>query len=98
MLIQPANPSYGNGQVASVTTASGNVTLAAPSKQVLFTNLGANPAFVCMSPTARAATTADACIPPGAMVTYTKFYDQLVISMISTGGATSVHVIPAEGF
>ena len=96
--IAPANPAFGNGQTVAVTTASGNVTLPVASQQVIFTNLGTNPAYVAMPPTQRAATAADACIPPGGQVTYTKLQDTVAISMISTGGNTSVHVMPAEGF
>src|SRR6185503_721491 len=95
---QPAAPAFGNGQVIAVTTTSANVTIPGLNKQIVFANLGSNPAYVCMSPTPRAATTADAVIPANAMVTYTKFQDVSQISLISTGGATSVHLIPAEGF
>lgn len=95
---QPAAPAFGNGQVIAVTTTSANVTLQGLNKQITFCNLGSNPAFVCMSPTPRAATTADACIPANQSMTYTKFQDVAQISIISTGGATSVHLIPVEGF
>lgn len=98
MIVQPANPSYGSGQVIAVTTGSQNVNVPTPSKQIQFTNLGANPAFVRMTPAGAAATTADAVIPPGSIVVYTKFADVAQISIVSTGGATSVHLIPVEGF
>ena len=96
--LAPASPAYGSGQVAAVTTASAQFTLANPTKQVIFTNLGANPAYVRMTPTVAAATTADAVIPPGSMVAYTKDEKVLAITLISTGGSTNVHVMPVEGF
>jgi len=97
-ILARANPSYGSGQVIAVTTTSQNVTLPVKSKQVIFTNLGTNPAYVRMTPAAVAATTADAIVPVGAPVVYTKGEDITTISIVSTGGTATVHVMPAEGF
>lgn len=98
MMIQPANPSFGNGQIVAVTTTSAAFTLTAKSKQIIATNLGSNPAYIRMTPTSAAATTADMLIPQGAQVTFTKDYDTVAGTIISTGGTTSVHIMPAEGF
>lgn len=96
--MQPACPSYGYGQIVAVTTTSGAFTLTAPSKQLIVSNLGTNPLFVRITPKGGAATTADMCVPANNQVTITKDYDTLVGAVISTGGTTSMHVIPAEGF
>lgn len=98
MMIQPANPSFGNGQVVSVATTSTAITLTAKSKQLICTNQGANMVYVRCTPTAAAATTADMCIPPGSQVVLTKDFDTLAITAIAATGATPLHVMPAEGF
>lgn len=96
MMIQPVNPAYGNGQIVSVATTSTAITLAAPSKQLVCTNQGANYIYVrCIT---GAATVADMPIAPGQQVVITKLYDTLAITAIAVTGATNLHVIPAEGF
>lgn len=95
---QPANPAYGLGQTVAVATTSTAFTLAAPSKQVIVTNTGANPIYVRITPAGGAATTADMIVLPSQQVILTKFADTLAGAMIATGGASTAHIIPAEGF
>jgi len=95
----PAFPAFGSGQVVALTTTASPVTLKAKTKQVMFTNLDAtNAAYVRMVGDAVAATNADAIIPAGKSVVYSKFEDTVAISIVAAAGTPSVHVMPCEGF
>lgn len=98
-ILAPGFPAYTRGQVVALTTTSANVTLAAQTKQVMFTNLDTtNPAYVRMTTAQVAATNTDAIIPPGKSVVYSKDEKILAISMVAGAGTPSVHVMPIEGW
>ncbi len=94
---QPANPSFGNGQVVNAGTSTTAFTLTAKSKQIIATNLGTNPVYVRLTPAGGSATTADMVVPANQQVTFTKDYDTLAGAAIAPAGATNIHLMPAEG-
>lgn len=99
MTIQaPVQPGYGTGQTPAAGAASATITLTAGSKQLILTNLGANPAYVRVGGAdIKPATVADYPVPAGAQVVISKSETDDKLAHISPLG-TDLHVMNGEGF
>lgn len=95
----PVNPAYGSGVTINAAAAAPSATQYLPTgtKQVILTNLGANPAFVRIGKGPITASGADYPVPAGAQVVVTRDAQHDTLAYISTAG-TTLHAIPAEGF
>jgi hypothetical protein len=94
----PIQPGYGTGQAISSTSSAATVTIAAASKQVVLTNMGANLAYVRIGSTGLPnASAADYPVPAGAQLVVTRAETDDKLSHISPLG-TTLHVMNAEGF
>jgi hypothetical protein len=94
----PVQPGYGTGQTLAPGAASATITMTGGSKQLILTNLGANPAYVRVGGAdIKPATVADYPVPAGAQVVITKAADDNKLSHISPLG-TDLHVMNGEGF
>ncbi|MBQ5963146.1 hypothetical protein [Massilia sp. ZL223] len=95
----PVQPGYGTGQTLAPAAGAATANLTAGSKQLILTNLGANPAYVrvAAADSISAATVADYPIPAGAQVVISKADQDNRLSHISPLG-TTLHVMNGEGF
>lgn len=96
---QPFFPAYGTGKVITTSaTATQNLTVPADSKQLCLTATG-NACYVRLttSDDTSAATTADFLVPVSTPRTISKGPEQTRISVISPGGAGTLHFIGGEG-
>ena len=94
----PVQPGYGTGQTPTPGAAAATITLTSGSKQLVLTNLGANPAYVRVGGADIGnATVADYPVPAGAQVVITKSAADNKLSHISPLG-TTLHVMNGEGF
>lgn len=101
MIIQPAFPNYGSGQVVTPAAASAAAVIREQSKQVVLTNIGAGICYVrtysSLDAASNAATTADYPVLPNSQATITKDMAHNRIAHISAAG-TTLHIMTAEGF
>lgn len=93
----PVQPAYGSGQTVTPAAAAATANLTPGSKQLILTNLGANPAYVRCGQNVASATTADYPVPAGAQVVITKAQDDNQLSHISASG-TTLHIMNGEGW
>jgi hypothetical protein len=93
----PVQPCYKTGQTVSPGAGAATANLTTGSKQLILTNLGANPAYVQVGSGTFAATIADYPVPAGAQVVITKAMGDDKLSHISPLG-TTLHVMNGEGF
>ena len=94
----PIQPGYGTGQTLTPGAGAATATLTPGSKQLVLTNLGANPAYVRVGGAdIGSATVADYPVPAGAQVVISKADQDNKLSHISPLGST-LHVMNGEGF
>lgn len=93
----PVQPSYATGQTVNPAAGAATMTLTTGSKQLILTNLGANPCYVRVGSGTIAATINDYPVPAGAQVVITKAMNDDKLSHISPVG-TTLHVMNGEGF
>lgn len=94
----PVQPGYGSGQTLAPAAGAATAQLTAGSKQLILTNLGANPAHVrCGQAGLAAASAADYPVPAGAQVVISKAEADDKLSHMSPLG-TTLHVMNGEGF
>ncbi len=95
----PVNPAYGSGVTinAAAATPSATQTIKDGTKQVILTNLGANPVHVHIGDPGVVAGADDYPVPAGAQVVVTRDARHNTIAYVSTAG-TTLHVMSGEGF
>lgn len=93
----PIQPAYGSGQTVNPAAGANTAQLAPGSKQLILTNLGANPAYVRVGQGVANASAADYPVPAGAQVVITKAEADNQLSHVSPLG-TTLHVMNGEGF
>lgn len=95
---QPVQPCYGTGITVSPGASSSTDDISTGSKQVILTNMGANPAYVRIGKAGLGnATQADYPVPGGAQLVVSRAEDAGKMSHYSPLG-TSLHVMNGEGF
>jgi len=90
-------PGYGSGQTVTPAAAAATVSLSGCSRQLILTNLGANPCYVRVGQGVPNASTSDYPIPAGRQVVISKAPADNQLSHISAAG-TTLHVMNGEGF
>lgn len=93
----PIYPAYGTGQPLSPGAASASSPIQPGSKQLILTNMGANPCYVRVGVGPQTASDKDYPVPAGAQIVITKMQEANQIAHLSPLG-TSLHVMNAEGF
>ncbi len=96
-VLQTLNPAYGKGITGSVTGTSAASEIGFGHKTLCLTNLGAETVYVRVGLSGVVATTSDYPVLSGTQVTITKDQDHTHIAY-KTGTASSLHIIPGEGF
>lgn len=91
-------PAFGQGQTVAPGVASASVVCGLNSRNLCLTNLGTFVCYVRASLGASTATIADYPVSPGSQVSITKSQGSDIVSFISPGGTTSLHIIPGDGF
>lgn len=96
---QPIFPAYGKGQLVATNTTAVSVTVAAGTKQLCLTVVGANPVYfrVTNLTDTSVATTSDALVNAVNRMLISKDADQTRLSVVSPAGASSIHIIPCDG-
>lgn len=95
---QPFNPAYQNGQTVTTGASSARIEIGEGSKTLCLTNTGANYCYVRTGDSTVEADSSDYIVPPGAQVTITKAQDWSYLAYIQLTGATTLNVIPGEGW
>lgn len=93
----PVQPGYGSGQTVNPAAGAATAQLTPGSKQLILTNLGANPAYVRCGQSVANASAADYPVPGGAQVVVSKAEADNQLSHMSPLG-TTLHVMNGEGF
>lgn len=93
----PVSPAYGTGITVSPGAASASTTIRKGNKQLILTNLGANPCYVHAGTNGVTADASDYPVPAGAQVVITRAEGDDTLAHISPLG-TTLHVMGGEGF
>jgi hypothetical protein len=91
-------PGYTKAQIVAPGTVSASTLIGKGSKSLCLTNLGTVLCYVRVSTGTFAATSADYAVLPGAQVSISKAQDDDTVSYVTGTGATSLHIMPGEGF
>lgn len=91
-------PAYGQGITVAPGAATGSTLIGLNSRSLCLTNLGTFTCYVRVTQGASSATIADYPVIAGGQVSISKSQQGDTVSYISPGGATSLHIIPGDGF
>lgn len=93
------NPSYGRGIVVAPGAASAQSTIGVGSKTLVLTNLGVETCYIRVGRGTITASNADYPVLAGTQLSISKDQDDTVVAYISASAtATSLHILPGEGW
>ena len=95
---KPFNPAYNRGQTVTTSGTSARIEIGKGAGSLCLTNTGGEYCYVRSGGSDVVATAADFIIPPGGQVTISKFQDDTHLAYIQLTAATTLNVIPGEGW